>query len=524
MIIEKISNNNSEKQKAQAIFEIEKNIPLAPIKETTLFFLGDMMFDRGVKNSVKNNFNGDFNKLFEKISEIKNADILFANLEGPASDDGSDIGNKYSFKMNPITIDALKNASIDIVSFSNNHSGDWGLGAFEDTLSRLDNAGILHGGSDSNKINAENPTIIEKNGIRFGFLSFSDIGPNWLEAKENSPGILLAGDPRLSDIIKKAKNKSDVLIISFHWGEEYQKIHNSRQEKLAKISIDNGADIVVGHHPHVIQDIDNYNGKPIAYSLGNLIFDQSFSKETMRGMLFSVTFNGKELKKIESKIITLNKKFQPEGIFNEEQLKEKDELASSSCSKPKKEYDDMSLLAIGQDIELPDTTYIPKDLREINSEYSTKDDICLTKEARDSFEIMAKKAKIDGYIIKTSSGFRSYGIQKYLLETAIKNGNENANIAIAKEGHSEHQLGNTVDITGKSIDYIGASSNFDQTDESKWLENHASDYGFIQSYPLGKEKITGYMYEPWHYRYVGIDNAKEIIKSGQTINEFLNKI
>lgn len=522
---DKIAEIKTESNKKHSTNIVEGEIvePVIP-KETTLFFVGDMMLTRGVGTSVKNNFENDFNKLFENIPEIKDADILFGNLEGPISDVGNNVGSKYSFRMDPAILPAIKNAGFDILSFANNHVGDWNVTAFKDTLLRLEKENILKTGAGINKIEAETPTIIEKNGVKFGFLGFSDVGPEWIEAKENNPGILLANDPLIREIIKKAKAQSDVLIISIHWGEEYKTVHNARQESLAHMAIDNGADLIIGHHPHVMQDITTYKDKPIVYSLGNFIFDQYFSKNTMKGMLYKITFDGKNIKDTDNKIITLNKKYQPEGIFTEEELKEKEELASLVCPKPKKDYEDMWLLPIDQNVKLPDITYVPKDLRELDTYSSTKKGICLIKDARDNFEEMAKKAQDEGISIKGSSGFRSYDYQKNLLADAIKNGNLNAEIAIAKAGYSEHQLGTAIDITGQSIKYISASKSFEKTEEAKWVEKNASDYGFIMSYPSGKEEITGYMYEPWHYRYVGVENAKEIIKSGQTANQYLESI
>lgn len=113
----------------------------------------------------------------------------------------------------------------------------------------------------------------------------------------------------------------------------------------------------------------------------------------MKGMLFEATFEDKNISKVESKIITLNKHFQPEGIFSEEEVKEKEEMASNICPKPNKDYDDLSLLPVGQDLNIPDKNYIPKDLREINNRASTKNGICLIKEARDNFEEMVDQAK-----------------------------------------------------------------------------------------------------------------------------------
>jgi len=181
----------------------------------------------------------------------------------------------------------------------------------------------------------------------------------------------------------------------------------------------------------------------------------------------------------------------------------------------------MALLDVGQQISLPDETYIPENLALLNTESSTRNDICLIKEAKDSFESMVKASRNEGYIIKASSGFRSYETQKYIFSSALKENAKNAIISIAKPGYSEHQLGTTVDLTGSSINYSGASDLFDKTPEDEWLKKNSYLYGFVQSYPKDKENITGYRYEPWHYRYVGVEKAKEIIKSDQTINEYL---
>ncbi len=509
---------NGDTQKASVINSQTTIIPAPLPKETTLYFLGDIMLDRSVRTSVTKNFGGDYSKLFAHLGELKKADILFANLEGDVSDVGNNVGSKYSFRMDPIVLPALKDAGFDIVSFANNHVGDWNMTAFTDTLTRLNAIGIAKAGAGFTKSEAEMPTLIERNGIKFGFIALSDVGPDWIAAKADTPGILLASDPQLPEILKNAKAKSDVLIVSFHWGEEYKKIHTIRQEVLAHLAIDNGADMVIGHHPHVIEDIEIYKGKPIVYSLGNFIFDQHFSKDTMEGMLFQATYLGKELTKTEHKVITLNKKYQPEGIFKDRAEAER----KRACPQPDKEYLDYTYLDVGQTVAIPEPLYIPSDLELLDKSTSTTS-ICLRKEAREALGAMVAAAKKDGRTIKASSGFRSYATQKAILASNIQSGNKNATIAVAKPGYSEHQLGVAVDLTGSSIANASATIKFKDTKEDTWLEQHAHEYGFVQSYPENKLDITGYMYEAWHYRYVGIKNALEIRKSGQTINEYLKQ-
>jgi gamma-polyglutamate biosynthesis protein CapA len=243
--------------------------------EIKLLFVGDIMMTRSVEEKIK-----DLNKKFifpflNILNYLKTFDYVIANLEGPISDKGTKIGNKYSFRMKPEVAEALSNTNIKIVNLANNHIFDYGKIAFEDTLKNLEKNNINYFG------NSYEPLIIEKEGVKIGFLGFSDFLKH-LEVRENKIGIAVVNN-NLSELIKKTKEKVDILIVSFHWGEEYQELANERQRKLAKIAIDSGADLVIGHHPHVIQDIEKYKDKFIFYSLGNFIFDQNFSKETMIG-------------------------------------------------------------------------------------------------------------------------------------------------------------------------------------------------------------------------------------------------
>lgn len=201
------------------------------------------------------------------------------------------------------------------MSFANNHVGDYTKEAFDETLQRLTEIGIAYTGAGKNYAEASTPKIIEVRGQKIGFLGFTDVGPTWLVAKENSSGTLLANDKNIDSIIQQAKASVDVLVVSFHFGDEYSPA-NARQEKVAKNSVDQGADIVVGHHPHVMQKYEIYKGKPIFYSLGNYIFDQYFSEHTMRGMVAFVSYNPetKELT-VNTSVSPLSKQFMPQPLI-----------------------------------------------------------------------------------------------------------------------------------------------------------------------------------------------------------------
>jgi len=286
-------------------------------------FAGDIMLDRGVRRSVIKNLNGDYSALFNNLDVFKNSDIAFANLESVASDKGKDIHNLYSFRMDPAAIPAIKNAGINILSVANNHVGDWGLPAYVDSLERLKENGLLYTGGGMAKTEAETPTIIEKNGMKIGFLAFTDVGPNNMGAGENTPGILLASDPDFDAIVQNAAKQVDYLVVSFHFGIEYKTVHNARQEKLAHEAVDDGAKIVIGAHPHVVEDTEVYSPKNctqgscmsfIAYSLGNLIFDQSWSPETMQGMILEMKLYKDGSMTVQKDTTQQNRHFQLEKI------------------------------------------------------------------------------------------------------------------------------------------------------------------------------------------------------------------
>jgi len=305
---------------------VQEKIGIPDIKDpnfVTLAFAGDTMLDRGVKNSVLRNFNNDYSALFEKSKELrdvlKKSDIVFVNLEGTASDQGADQKNLYSFRMNPAVIPALKGAGISVLSLANNHIGDWGTSAFIDTLARLKENEILYTGGGNNNEEAEKPTIIEKYGMKIGFLGFSDVGPNGMKAGVEKAGILLASNPRFDEIIQNASKQVDYLIVSFHFGDEYKPKHNARQESLAHRAIDDGAKIIIGSHPHVVEDTEVYSPKDctqnscvgfIAYSLGNFIFDQSWSKPTMQGMLLEIKLNRDGSMTVQKDATQINSVFQ----------------------------------------------------------------------------------------------------------------------------------------------------------------------------------------------------------------------
>lgn len=161
-------------------------------------------------------------------------------------------------------------------------------------------------------------------------------------------------------------------------------------------------------------------------------------------------------------------------------------------------------------------SYVPLNLEQIDSSYTSGKRL-LVREAKESFERMAQAAREEGYTIRAMSAYRSYQYQKDLYQRYVdQDGVENADTYSARPGFSEHQTGLVVDIDNAKTVY----TKFETTKEFLWMQENASNYGFILRYPKGKEDITGYTYESWHYRYVGIDIAKKMKETGLTFDEY----
>lgn len=503
--------------KSNVYFSFDNNM-FAGSNEVTLGFVGDMMFDRGVKTSVYKNFGGDFSKTLAEADMLEKPDIMFGNLEGPVSDKGRNVGSKYSFRFETVIPTVLKNAGFDIVSFANNHVGDWSDEAFLDTLGRLEEANLLYTGAGETYNEAKTPVIIERSGLTIGFLGMSDVGPEWMEAGDDRPGILLGNDPNLVNIIKDAKASVDFLVVSVHWGDEY-KPHNARQAALAHKIIDAGGDLVAGHHPHVAQDVEEYKGGLIIYSLGNFVFDQYFSDETMQGMFAEVTIDKDGIVSHDERMFKINAEYQPVLAS-----KEKDEEFSFNRGTCQIGNSDTNHMFANVNADNGVDNYIPEGLVEIKSEIKTKEgrNICLTSDAALALKDLVSDAAAENLDIRVTSGFRDRGFQEALYAQNQKEHGDEGTESVAKPGHSEHQLGTTVDLTTGGIDEVSASPVFEKTPEFDWMTKHAHEYGFVMSYPRGAD--TGYIYEPWHWRYLGTDMAEEIKDSKKTIQEYLGSL
>ena len=247
-------------------------------KTITISMVGDMIFHGTVEYFMKKH--GDA-YVFEGYGPLmKKSDIVLGNLETSISKRGKPMEDKqFTFRAKPEVLKVLRENNFSAVSIANNHVLDFGTDAFLDTLDNLKKNEILYAGGGRNREEAEKGAIIEKNGIKVGFLAFTKVVPvvDWYAGK-NKPGIVGAYKVHEKEFVKAIQEKKkhcDVLVVSVHWGQEGTTTIRHEEKYIGRCMIDAGADIIMGHHPHVVQGIEIYKDKPIFYSLGNFIFTTS---------------------------------------------------------------------------------------------------------------------------------------------------------------------------------------------------------------------------------------------------------
>lgn len=185
--------------------------------------------------------------------------------------------------------------------------------------------------------------------------------------------------------------------------------------------------------------------------------------------------------------------------------------------------DDGDVLVLVNKLHAVSKKYMPTDMVAIDGKYTTNQGLEMKADAYKAFKKMRKAAKADGVSFKICSAYRSYETQKWLYQNYLSTmGKELRDIRSAAPGRSEHHTGYAIDITAKSMGWT-LSQEFANTSEGKWIKKNCAEYGFIIRYPKGKTDITGYDYEPWHLRYVGVDVAKEITEKDVTLEEYLRR-
>lgn len=276
----------------------------APPEEITIAAVGDLMLGGRTEPFLKE-FGPDY-PFTEVMPVLSKADVVVGNLESPISTRGKAVENKkFTLRAAPLAARALKQAGFRVVSLANNHSMDFGPLALQDTLAALTENDILYSGAGMDLDDARSPAILKIKGRTLAFLSYSLTFPLEFYASAGRPGTA----PGYADFVKadieKARPLADLVIVSFHWGAELLTAAKDYQIELGRQAIDWGADLVLGHHPHVLQELEMYKGRLIAYSLGNFVFG-SESNRTNVSMILLLVFQDKTLARVEAVPLDVN--------------------------------------------------------------------------------------------------------------------------------------------------------------------------------------------------------------------------
>ncbi len=250
--------------------------PLPPTCQATLVAVGDIMMHQDVKRSAET---FGFDHLWAEVSPLlKAADLAFGNLETPVAPAGGRPGVPFVFNAPAELPQALVAAGWTFVSTANNHSFDQGPKGIRETLERLDAVGLAHAGSGTTRAEAETPRILERNGLRIALLAFTDIFNVDLNGKPDAPWVRPLDLADALPAIQAVRPQVDAVVVSVHWGNEYQHQPSPRQRDAARQLVAAGADVILGHHPHVLQPVTWVEAEGrrglVAYSLGNFISNQ----------------------------------------------------------------------------------------------------------------------------------------------------------------------------------------------------------------------------------------------------------
>jgi poly-gamma-glutamate synthesis protein (capsule biosynthesis protein) len=248
------------------------------------------------------------------LAHLQSSDIAIVNLEAPFTDDGELFDKKFNFKVPPQYARGLKVAGIDVVTLANNHIMDFGLTGLVNTLKTLDSVGVKYSGAGLNRDAAHQPVVLEAGGKKLAFFGYSMTFPTEFYAKADSPGTAYPESEQMAANVARWDTAVDYVVTSFHWSAEKLEIPKDYQIFMAHLAIDSGADLVLGHHPHVLQGLEIYKNKLIAYSLGNFAFG-SYSGYAIDSIILKVHLNADGLFYAQCLPINVNNaeiEFQPQ--------------------------------------------------------------------------------------------------------------------------------------------------------------------------------------------------------------------
>jgi poly-gamma-glutamate synthesis protein (capsule biosynthesis protein) len=246
-------------------------------------------------------------------SVLQSGDLTMGNLETPIAAGGAEFKDKmYRFRAEPKAAAALKKAGFAVLTMANNHMLDYGEAGLIETISILDRHGIRHNGAGTSLSEARKATIIDCNGCKVAFLSYSLTYPEAFYARGRQAGTAPGYPLFYERDISRAKADADYVIVSFHWGREGETAPQAYQVATARHAVDAGADVVIGHHPHVLQGIESYKNSLIFYSLGNFTFG-SWSRSSDRSIIARITLDSdiREAELIPINVLNREVRFQP---------------------------------------------------------------------------------------------------------------------------------------------------------------------------------------------------------------------
>ena len=239
-------------------------------KAVRLIAVGDILL-AGPMGGLMSKKGADFP--FAKMKPIfAKADLVFGNLECSISMRGAPIPKQFNFRADPKLVPVLKRTGFHIVSQANNHVWDFGRDALIDSVRIVRKSGVQTVGAGANSAEAHRLVILHRNGMKIGFLAYLGLIPALIPESPTAPSLSMASEAGIRRDIEAARNQVDFLLVSLHAGQEMASKITARQKTFAHAAIDAGADMVIGHHPHVTQISETYRGKQIFYSLGNFVF------------------------------------------------------------------------------------------------------------------------------------------------------------------------------------------------------------------------------------------------------------
>lgn len=275
-----------------------------PEDTVQIFFAGDIMLDTLPGEEIAQGRDPflDFSDIFAK------ADLSIGNLECVVATVGEKVEKPYNFRAAPAVLNLLKK-HFGAVTLANNHTGDFGHEAFLEQIGLLRSHKIPYFGGGKDISEARTPYLFECHGIRIALLGYNDFKPRQFEAGPDWPGVAWAVDEQIVADLQAARTRhhADIVIPFMHWGWEYEEA-NERQKSLARLMIENGADTVVGAHPHVTQAPEYYKGRLIVYSLGNFVFDGFTTPDTLTGWVLRLKFSKTGLLEWDTVVATLDER------------------------------------------------------------------------------------------------------------------------------------------------------------------------------------------------------------------------